>query len=86
MGDFNYNLLDTIDTKTNTFITTMFSSLFYPIINKPTRITDTSATLLDHIWTNIYHSSIRAAVIADAISDHLPVIQCTKITKPIISN
>ena len=83
MGDLNYNLLNSKNPYTNNFINTMFSNSFFPLINKPTRITDTSATVLDHIWTNIYNTPINTAILVDPISDHLPVIQCTKLDHPI---
>ena len=46
MGDFNLDLLK-IDRNQHIkdFINMMFSSTFYPLISRPTRITNTSATL-----------------------------------------
>ena len=46
-----------------------------PVITKPTRITDTSATLIDNIFISgklqkAYHSEI---IISD-MSDHLPTV------------
>ena len=58
----------------------MYDYSFYPIINKPTRITQSSSTCIDHIWTNIHDKSISSAIITHKIADHLPVIQRTKIT------
>ena len=46
----------------------------YLLINKPTRISQGSATLLDHIWTNSYSPSINFGIILNPISDHVPVI------------
>ena len=56
MGDFNINLLqyDTNNTVLN-FIDMLSSQSFYPTINKPTRITESSATLIDNILTNDLH-------------------------------
>ena len=48
----------------------------YSLINKPTRITDTSATILDHVWTNLYSENIKTGVLLHPISDHLPIITC----------
>ena len=50
MGDFNIDLLkfQTHD-KTNDFINCMITTGFLPVITKPSRITDHSATLIDHI-------------------------------------
>uniref|UniRef100_UPI000521885F uncharacterized protein LOC104265527 n=1 Tax=Ciona intestinalis TaxID=7719 RepID=UPI000521885F len=76
MGDFNYDLINENNTNTNDFIDLMHDYCYQSIIiNKPTRITDTSATAIDHIWTTINSSQIKAGIITDPISDHLPIIQ-----------
>ena len=61
LGDFNINLLNS-DTHSNTsdFIDMMFSTSFLPLINRPTRISDNSATLIDNIYTN--HSLIQELI------------------------
>ena len=53
MGDYNINLLN-IDNHLPTaeFLETMYSHGFYPLINKPTRIKNTTSTLIDNIFTN----------------------------------
>ena len=48
----------------------MLNHNFCSIINKPTRITDTSATVLDHIWTNAYTDHIKSDIIL-----YLPVFR-----------
>ena len=50
-------------------ITTRYN--FIQVINRPTRITDHSATLIDHIYTNQIHNMISCGVITCDISDHL---------------
>ncbi len=53
-GDFNINILNyDICSATQNFIDTIFSHSFIPLIDKPTRISKTSATLIDNIFTNI---------------------------------
>ena len=47
---------------------------FFSIINKPTRITDTCASVLDHIWTNAFSTITKCAVITIPLSDHMPVV------------
>ena len=42
------------------------------MINKPTRITTHSSTLLDHIYTNIVTDQIQSGILTYDISDHLP--------------
>ena len=72
-GDFNYNLLQAENRYTSKIIETMFDDCFYSLINKPTRITNSSATVLDHVWTNIYSQVIKAKILLHPISDHLPL-------------
>ena len=53
MGDFNINILNSHSHQpTNEFINVMTSNSLYPLISKPTRITSSSATLIDNIFTN----------------------------------
>ena len=71
MGDFNIDLLkfQTHD-KTNYFINCMITTGFLPVITKPSRITDHSATLIDHIYSNnTIHNYISGLIITD-VSDH----------------
>ena len=49
MGDLNHNLLEYENNYVNTFIDTICDNNYYSLITKPTRITTTSATLIDHI-------------------------------------
>ena len=52
-GDFNIDLLKYEDHElTRTFVDTLFSLGLFPLITKPTRITDISETLIDNIFTN----------------------------------
>ena len=59
----------------------MFNYNFYPLINKPTRITDSSSSAVDHIWTNVSNISIKSGIIAHCVADHLPVIQVSNLRK-----
>ena len=47
---------------------------FYAAINKPTRITSHSATLIDHIWTNNFENYKSSGIIYTSISDPFPVV------------
>ena len=73
MGDLNYNLLDDDDNKVHTCVDTFFEFGLYPLINVPTRFCDSTATVLDHFWTNIVDKPLKSAVILDPVADHLPV-------------
>ena len=49
-------------------------------LNRPTRITDTTATAIDHIWSNIISKPvINSGIITFKIADHLPIFQITKL-------
>ena len=52
----------------------MLSSLgIYPLIDKPSQITHSSATLIDNIFTNELNSNITNGLLMNDISDHLLV-------------
>ena len=55
------------------FLDMMYSHGLYPLINKPTRITQFTATIIDNVFTNnIAHETVNRIITSD-ISDHLPV-------------
>ena len=75
MGDFNIDLLN-MSTHHNTseFLDIVFTNSFLPLITKPTRITSTSATLIDNIFSNDYgKEEIFKGIIPEDISDHMPI-------------
>ena len=51
----------------------MFSLGMFPLISKPSRITDVSATLIDNIFTNELTYTITSGLLINDISNHLPV-------------
>ena len=59
----------------------MFNQNFFPLINCPTRITDTYASAIDHIWTNVTCTNIKSGILIHDISDHLPKLQISEIGK-----
>ena len=69
MGYLNYNLLDLSDKKTEQFTHIMFNYNFYLLINKPTRITDSSSSAIDHFWNNVSNTSIKNDIIAHCVAD-----------------
>ena len=86
MDDFNIDILKYgSNDYANRFLNQMYSSQFYPVINRPTRITTNSATIIDNIFiNNIFVDCSRGILISD-LSDHLPVFQILsnlKIPKP----
>ena len=63
------------------FTDAMFNNNFYPLTNKPTRITDSHSSTIDHIWTNIMATNITSGIIVHCVADHLPVLQVCKFGK-----
>ncbi len=64
MGDLNINLLN----HTSHNATSTHSLI--PLITLPTHITQTSATLLDHIFSNSDPESKECGIIYSSLSDH----------------
>ena len=78
-GDMNIDFLKTsIHTQTEEYLDMLYSNNLLPIITKPTRITDHTATLVDHIYTNVPLSQILPGIATVDISDHLPVFCVSK--------
>ena len=73
-GDFNIDLLKfQTHLGTNTYLNNMFSQGFIQIITKPTRVTHSSATLIDHLWTNATKDCYLSGILTSRISDHFPI-------------
>ena len=64
----------------------MHENYYFPVINKPTRFSDSSATVIDHIWTNLHSHQIKSDAILDPLSDYLPVYISIDFTKHGLSN
>lgn len=74
MGDFNIDLLKLdLNDNSNSFINLMFSSSLYPTISKPTRITKSTATLIDNIFSNKLEEKCKTGLLLTDLLDHLPV-------------
>ena len=79
MGDYNIDLAHSIQlsntntTHNNKFLNILSLYAFYPCINKPTRITSVSATLIDNIFTNTLDKETSSGVFSYDVSDHLPI-------------
>ena len=87
MGDFNVDFLPCSQNSfSQEFLDIILAPSFIPIIGRPTRITEQSATLIDNILTNVYPLPEAGIVLSD-ITDHFPVfapkkdlISCPKST------
>ena len=64
--------------KTKEFIDALFSLSMYPLIDRPSRITKYSATLIDNIFTNDLITDELSGFIINDLSDHLPVFSIIK--------
>ena len=58
MGDYNINILNVAtQSATADFVDSMYSCGFFPLINRATRLTTSSATIIDNIFTNnLFHA------------------------------
>ena len=71
MGDFNLNLFDfDRNNEVQNFVDSIYSYGFYNLINRPTRVTSHSATLIDNILTNSTNTSGTSGIIMSDLSDH----------------
>ena len=71
-GDFN---IDIIKSPSNDFFNNMLQHSYLPVITVPTRITDTSSTLIDNIFVRCNsYNNLKTCVIYTDISDHLPIL------------
>ena len=76
MGDYNINILNyESNSATAEFVDTMYAFTFLPLINRPTRIMQCSATLIDNIFTNnLCHDDLCfQGILVSDVSDHFPV-------------
>ena len=74
-GDYNIDLLHCEErAEAKHFLDEMFSSGLYPLItSRPTRITGTSATIIDNIFcSELCRNEVCGIVLSDA-TDHLPI-------------
>ena len=72
-GDFNLNLFNLNNMGVQNFVNMMHSRDLYCLINKTTRLSSASASLIDNVWTNDYFNCIKNGIIFDSSSDHFPV-------------
>ena len=76
--DFNLNIKSVPDLRfpdrhVSEYLDMLISNGYYPLINVPTRVTDNSSTIIDHIITNDYTHNISSRVIKTDLTDHFPI-------------
>jgi hypothetical protein len=72
-GDFNVNLFDSQSDSILEFLNSLFSLGLYPTVSLPTRVTDTSSTLIDNFFCDISLLPAQSNVIKSDISDHYTI-------------
>ena len=81
LGDYDIDILNYAShVHTAQFVDMMSSSAFLPIITRPTKVTATSATLIDNIFTNYLEDishSIQGLFISD-VSDQIPIFYVSR--------
>ena len=85
MGDYKLDLLkNECHNPTEHFFNTMYPNFLIPLIYKPTRKTDSTAILIDNIFTNYYdvNDQLYQGIFLMDISDHYDIFhimdkQCT---------
>ena len=73
LGDFNIDFMKSIPSRWSTFLTTYG---LHQLITEPTRVTASSVTLIDHIYTTNPENIVDISVPIYAPGDHYP-ISCT---------
>ena len=74
VGDFNINLdPEKCQTEAWHYLDTLLGFGLFPVITKPTRVTATSKSLIDHIFTNITTRTISSGIYQSDITDHFPI-------------
>ena len=76
LGDFNICLLNNSNLK-NKYTDILNSCHFSQLIEEPTRVTQNSSTLIDHIHSNNTEKICQSGVLKSGISDHY-IIYCTR--------
>ena len=77
-GDMNVDIIKFVNQGTMNYLTTLFSYRFLPYITLPSRITNFSATCIDHIFVRIVDNKriktggIASGLLFNDIPDHLP--------------
>lgn len=79
MGDMNIDLLKCDNhSKTNEYLDNVITHGFLPVITKPTRICSSTATLIDHIYTNDISSTHHSGIIITDVADHFGTFLITQ--------
>lgn len=91
IGDLNINILDTLDNNVNDYLNILAKRGFFSFINKPTRQTAHSSTVIDHIFVKSDTSKnknmeMHSAVYQTSLTDHYTIILSINICESYSSN
>ena len=76
-SDFNINQIkQEKNSKINKYFNAVYAKRCINLSNKPTRITESSATLLDHLYSNLTNHITHRGILTFDVSDHLPTFCC----------
>jgi len=82
-GDTNLDVLQhSSSSQISDYINVLTSYGMLQVITKPTRCTDHSATIIDHMITNANHSAFESLVFTSRVSDHFPILLFVPTSKP----
>ena len=78
MGDINIDILKCVtDPNVSSYINCLYSHFFAPLIIRPTRVTASTFTCIDHIMTNALNRlsqvNLCSGIILNDTSDHFPI-------------
>ena len=74
LGDINIDVSPNIkNSHTTDYKNMLFSLGLRNMISKPTRITKTTETVIDHIITNLPNETIHSGILIGDVADHLPI-------------
>lgn len=75
IGDFNINLWNLYEhEEMQSFLNTLTTYFIALVINCPTRVTYTTATLINNISSNFNLDIISPAIVINDLSDHFSII------------
>ena len=74
-GDYNIDLIKKDKHESyQIFLNNLLAHSFWPAISRPTRVTKTSATLVDNIFIKIKDADLSGAILYNDLSDHYPIV------------
>ena len=82
LGDITININGTnhLSLQAEKYLQAITRNGAYSLITKPTRVTDKSATVIDHIITNDVQHTVTLFVVQSSITDHYAVMRKIQIS------